>query len=504
MTGPDSPTSSQPAATPAAGSLRGTAVSGARWGAISSLATFLFSLAQNIALSRLLAPYDFGLSGMIWTILGLAQLFADAGLSSVYFYRQQATRDEISSLFWLNAIMTSLLSLLLLASGPMLVWFNREPALGPLVPWAVASFFLAGLGTPLRTLTQRDMRFAALSVSELAGGGGALLVSVIVAMGGGGVYALLAASLASASIKLVWLLFALRTNFPIGLHFRWADIGELLQFGFYQLGERVANYLWSSIDYLLIGRMLGAGPLGYYRMAYETAVRPLSAINPIFNSVSYPLFAKKQNDPEAMRRGYTEMLSYIAFLVLPIMAGLTVTAPLAVTVIFGAKWQPAVPILQILCLLGALRSLQNPVGALLIARGFARTGFVSNVALLAMNAVLFPLALLYGGSFALEALAAAAGFTLLLSAILFWRPYYGDTIGLTAAEAMRTLARPVLFSLCMAGAVWGLLAVLPPGWPATGQLAIAVMAGAAVYSGLYLALDPAFVRRFLSLIRHRN
>ena len=127
--------------------LRGKAVSGARWGAVASLAIFLFSLGQNIALSRLLMPRDFGLLGMIWTVLGLTQLFADAGIGNVLLFRQQVTRGEISSILWLNVFMTAVLSLLLLALTPALVFYFQEPGLTELMPWAVAAFLLSDLAS---------------------------------------------------------------------------------------------------------------------------------------------------------------------------------------------------------------------------------------------------------------------------------------------------------------------------------------------------------------------
>ena len=138
--------------------LRGKAISGAKWGALASLSAFLFSFGQNIALGRLLSPGDFGLAGMIWAVFGLAQLLSDAGMSGVILHRQGADKREVSSVFWLNLLVAALLSALLLAAAPLLVWFNREPGLGALVPWAVASFFLTCVAAPLRTLAQRDLK----------------------------------------------------------------------------------------------------------------------------------------------------------------------------------------------------------------------------------------------------------------------------------------------------------------------------------------------------------
>lgn len=477
--------------------LRGKAASGARWGAIASLATFAFSLGQNVALSHLLTPRDFGLAGMIWTVLGLAQLFADAGISNVLLFRQQVTRAEVSSILWLNLFITAVLSLLLLTLTPVLVAYFREPGLAELMPWSAAAFLLACSGTLLRTLVQKDLRFDTLAWSEGAAGAAALGCSVAVAWGGHGVYALLAASLASASVKLLIYCFALRRDFPIRWHFRYAEVSSTFSFGMYQLGDRIANYTWSNLDYLLIGRMLGAGPLGYYRLAYETALRPLSLVNPIFNSVAYPLFARKQNDLEAMRRGYLDMISYISVLVMPLMAGMAVTAYPLVELVFGKQWLPAVPALQILCLLSVLRCLQNPIGALVVARGMPEVGFQFNGALLVLTAISFPIALQYG----MEALAWTAVATTAAAIFLMWKPVYTRTIELPAADWLRRIAKPALVSGLMGAAVWLLSLSLPVHWPGPVNLGLAVGAGAIIYVGLFWAFDREFVKKFLQTVR---
>jgi teichuronic acid exporter len=480
--------------------LRGKAVSGAKWGAIASLAAFVFSFGQNIALARLLSPQDFGWAGMIWAVLGLAQLLSDAGLSGFLLFDQKADRRKVSTIFWLNALVSLLISGLLLAGIPLLVWFNREPALAAFVPWAVASFFLACLGAPLRTLAQRELHFGGLALAEIAGGGAALATAVYIAWAGGGVYALLLAGLVSAVVRLVIAAWVLRNPFPIGFLFDPSTIRKVAGFGLFQLGDRLANYLWSNLDYLLVGRSLGAGALGYYRMAYETAVRPLSVVNPIFNSVAYPLFARKQQDPEAMRRGYLDMVGLLSAIVMPMLAGLAVLAELTIETVFGAQWLPAASTVRILCLLGVLRSLQNPMGALVIACGKPATGFAYNGILLLLNLICFPIALQYG----INALAGAAVFTMAISMIATWRIVYGQTIALPPADWLRRMVMPTVLSLLMALAVWALAGMLPGHLGNWIRMLILVPTGAFIYFGSYYYLDRTFVLSFVAMLRNRN
>ena len=73
-----------------------------------------------------------------------------------------------------------------------------------------------------------------------------------------------------------------------------------------------------------------------------------------------------------------QMLASVNF---PMMVGLAVVAPVAVPVIFGEQWMSSIILIQILTVVGLLRSTGNPVGSLLLAKGRADLGFKWNLGL---------------------------------------------------------------------------------------------------------------------------
>jgi lipopolysaccharide exporter len=165
-----------------------------------------------------------------------------------------------------------------------------------------------------------------------------------------------------------------------GLHFARADLKGYLGFGLYQIGERTIYYWAANIDYLLIGRYLGASPLGVYTIAYQLVVMPVSRLNPILTKVAFPVFSRRQDDPAALRRGFGELTELVALVTFPLLVGLGVVAPIAVPAIFGPDWQPSVVLVQIMAVMGLLMCLSNPLGAALLAKGRADVGFWLNVA----------------------------------------------------------------------------------------------------------------------------
>ena len=87
--------------------LKSQAVSGVKWSGVSMGVVTALQLVTLALLARLLSPSDFGLMGMILVVIGFARLFADMGISNAIIYRQDSTKEELSTLYWLNIMAVS-------------------------------------------------------------------------------------------------------------------------------------------------------------------------------------------------------------------------------------------------------------------------------------------------------------------------------------------------------------------------------------------------------------
>lgn len=363
-------------------SLKEAAISGVKWTTISSILITVFNFLQLAVLARLLSPADFGLMAMITVVIGFAANYADMGVSSAIIYRQDATKEQLSSLYWLSLLVGASVFLLFLATIPAIVAFYSEPQLAGLIPWLALSFIINPLGTQFRLLMQKNFRFHGLALIEISAALLGLTVAIITALLEQSVFALIWGNLSSDVVKnLLFLNIGLKEWRP-KWHFRYIDLKGYLSFGFYQMGERSANYLNTVVDQLIIGSLIGAQALGYYKLAWGLAIQPVLRINPILTRVAFPLFARLQNEPEQLRKGFLLVIRTLSTVNAPLLLGLAAVAPVLIPVVFGEKWIPAVPLVQVLALVTLIRSLINPVGSLLLARGRADLGFKWNCILL--------------------------------------------------------------------------------------------------------------------------
>ncbi|SQC91397.1 Lipopolysaccharide biosynthesis protein wzxC [Cedecea neteri] len=90
---------------------------------------------------------------------------------------------------------------------------------------------------------------------------------------------------------------------------------------------------------------------------------------------------------------FYKLLSIVGIINFPALLGLMVVSNNFVPLVFGEKWQFITPILQLLCVVGLLRSIGNPIGSLLMAKARVDISFKFNV----FKTCLFIPAIIVGG-----------------------------------------------------------------------------------------------------------
>jgi O-antigen/teichoic acid export membrane protein len=161
----------------------------------------------------------------------------------------------------------------------------------------------------------------------------------------------------------------------------------------YILGADLARHISSNMDYLIVGRVLGAGPLGFYTLAFNLANYPVSNFAYVLSKIAFPAFAALQEDPDYAKRVYLRMVQIVAAVVVPVLVLFALLADSLLVGVLGEKWQPAVFITQVMVVAGISRAISMPGFDMLRAIGFPSTPFKINLLEgLTMLAALFVLA----------------------------------------------------------------------------------------------------------------
>lgn len=478
--------------------LTNQAASGVRWTTLSGGVSTATETLRTVVLARFLSPIDFGLMAMVMVVIGLAQTYVDLGISAAIIHRQDATHEQLSSLYWVNIVSGFVTFAILWFCTPAIVFGFREPALLPLLHAVALAFLIIPWGAQFEILLQKELKFQVLAKQEIVSSIGGLIVAVVGAVIGQGVWALAYSFLATLLIKTLLLMRIGIFEYRPLLHFRRADLKGYVGFGLFQLGERSINYISERLDQILIGPLLGAQVLGYYNFAFNLTARPISRINPILTRVAFPVFSRVQNDNGKLQRGYLKLVSFLTTVNAPLLVGLAATAPVAVPLIFGEKWIPAIILVQILSFMSLSRSVGNPIGSLQLAKGRADMGFWWNLLLFATS---LP-AIYIGGRFGAEGVALA----LLILQLVLQVPSYlyliRPLIGTCVRDYVSAVMTPIL-AACLMGFAVIAIPMLHAGVPRLGELAAQLLFGGAIYLMLVRTFDKKVIGEFQTALFSR-
>jgi len=476
-------------------SLKSQAVSGVKWSGASMGVMTALQFVTLAVLARLLSPSDFGLMGMIMVVVGFAQAFADMGLSNAIIQRQGVEEEHLSSFFWINVFAGIVLFVCILLCRPIAVLYFKQPALSDYLIFAAFIFLITPLGQIFTKKKKKELRFKTLSKIEIAGSFVYSISTIGLALAKFEILSLIFGQFIRSLFTVIILFFIFRKGWLPRFHFSIKEIKSYLSFGAFQLGERTVNYLSANIDYVIIGRILGPSALGFYTLAYNLMIFPLTKINPIITKVAFPAFSIIQNDNDRLRRGYCKVINYISMLSFPMLAGMLVVAPEFVRLVYGAKWEPSIAVLQIFCLVGVFKSLGNPIGSVLLAKGRADIGFYWNV----FAVIVVSIAVIVGANWGIVGVAVAI---LILHVPFFFiiQPIVNKLIDLKFGEYVKAIQIPVVCSVVMLAGIVTLRMIMS-NISALPLFVIITVSGMLIYTSFYYIKDPALFAELKSLLK---
>jgi O-antigen/teichoic acid export membrane protein len=326
--------------------------SAAKWSAVDVFMRQGVQFVVSVVLARLLAPEDFGVIAMLAMFIGVAGIFIDSGFSAALIQRRNTTLTEESTVFYFNLGMGAATALLLCAAAPWIAAFFKQPVLQYLSYAMAFNLFVGAFGGMHTTLLSREMNFRTLAkvgaVSSVAAGG----LAVYMASQGYGVWSLAGHSVASGiiTVLLLWRWHPWRPAWA----FNFASLRSFFRFGGYTMAATLTDVFSANLYLILIGKMYSVRDAGLYSRAQNTQQLPVTLMMGIINRVAFPTFASVAEDKARLVRGLRQAQALAMLVSLPVSVGVIILAEPLVLTLFGAQWQPCVPILQVLGLGGLL------------------------------------------------------------------------------------------------------------------------------------------------------
>lgn len=328
-------------------SLKSKAVKGVIWSSIERFSMQGIQFIIMIVMARLITPQDYGLIGMISIFLAISQSLIDSGFSQALIRKQNRTNIDNSTVFYFNIAVGSTLYSILFIIAPFVADFYNQPELTNIMRVICLGIIFNSLAVVQRALLTIKIDFktqakASLSASILSG-----CIGIIMAYYGLGVWSLVTQQLLNLSINtlLLWMFSHWRPQ----LAFSWQTFHELFGFGSKLLASGLLDTIYKNIYPIVIGKIFNASSLGHYTRAHQFSEFPSSNITGIIQRVTYPILCGIQNDTKELETIYRKFLKLSAYIIFPLMMGLSAVSKTFIILVLGIQWQFCGELLQIIC-----------------------------------------------------------------------------------------------------------------------------------------------------------
>jgi len=325
------------------------------WFTIFPFALQLVRFVNSILLARLLSPSDFGIIGIASVIVFYCNNLSNFGLGNAIVQRKEIRPEHLNTFFAFNLSISMLLCLAFILGAQSIASFFNIPELAEVMRVFSLMFIITALHTMGYTKLRRELAFRQLALNEATKTVLAIAISLPLALAGFQYWSMLLALLASSMIATITI--SLRARLLPRFAVNRDALKDLLGFASWNFFSLQIRLLGEYLDKLIVGKVLGVAPLGFYEKAFGLAQMPYENIANKISTVAFSTFSQCQSGMEEVQHYFFRTFTAAAFLLFPLYIGLFTVADTFVLVLLGEKWQAMIPSFRILLLAFLLASL---------------------------------------------------------------------------------------------------------------------------------------------------
>jgi lipopolysaccharide exporter len=450
------------------------AIRGTAWQYVTFFGGKFMVFLSTIILARILSKDDFGLVGYAVTTTNFLDVISDFGIgAALVFY--SFDRRRASTAFWLNLLVRFSLFVITWIIAPGAGDYFRDIRVVTVIRVLAFTFVTDSLGDIHAWLLRKNLAFGRAVIPDFVSALSKGLSSILFALLGFGAWSLIWGQIMGsvASTIVLWIISPWRPT----LEFEPSLVRGLLTYGINIVGVALLGTLIQNLDYLLVGRYLGAEILGVYTLAYRLPDLAILQFARVLSTVLFPLYSKMREIPGSMTRGFYLTTRYVSLVTIPLGIGLALVAKPFTLTVFTDKWQEIIPVMQGLSIYSMMLSLAFNAGSAYKAEGRPQVLTWLNLIRLTM---LFP---------ALWWAVNGAGTIVAVGWMHALVAFFGGMINLVAASRLLHLSLRDLFesifpsalaAACMAVAIAGVL-FLTTSSASWVQLVFSILIGASIY-----------------------
>lgn len=335
------------------------------WLGAASVVARVLDTASVLVVMWFVTREQVGVATLAWSVAVFLEAMNGLGLHAALLQARDVSNERLTAAFWYTmGIATVVMAVVCLGSSSFADWYGEPVLSWMLIAATTKLWFVGGALIPLNQLN-RETKFERIAaVSTLATLGSGLLTCALAASG------LQAWSLVIGQVS-HGLFTCIGANLAHPFRPRgrpnFALIYDDIRFGIKAASASILYHFYRNADYYLIGRLLGTGAVGVYRVAFDVAMQPTLAVLTVVNRSALPVYARLSDDLAALQKAFLWTLRNLALLLAPVTAVLVFFAEDLLRWVNRGEWLDAAPMVRWLAIAAFVRSIAQTFPQLFLA-----------------------------------------------------------------------------------------------------------------------------------------
>ena len=306
------------------------------------------NLLAAAVLARLLTPAEYGISVLGASLLGVAEAVRELGSVAYLVQQKDLTQVKIRTVFTISLIVTLTGTVVLWMLSDSFAQFYGMPGLARYIQIIAISYAIAPFAHPIYAVLSRDMAFDKLAVLDTLTMLMNALTSVSLVLLGFGYLGLAWSTVISAA---TWTLLGFYVRHDLSVYRpSLAEWRSVLAFGACGSATAVLYRSSESFFWLILGKILDARAVGLCQRAVMLSQFPERVILAGIGTVALPAFSDHARQGGSLKAAYLGALKQLTAVQWPALILLAIMADPIVSLLYGAQWREAAPIVQVFAL----------------------------------------------------------------------------------------------------------------------------------------------------------
>lgn len=336
-----------------------------------SIAAKSMSLLAQVVLTSRLSKVEWALGGLAVSIAAFPAVLQNAGLASVLVHRQREFDRWAKGAASLGVALGVVAWIAIVGAGLVAAPLYKSPELVGLLVFVATTVLVNSAAAVPNARLQIDLRIGTIARVGLVSNLALNSLSAGMALYGLGAYACVAPQVVSGlvSVVLLWR----HSGVPVRFGIEWriwlallADASAII----------ITNLMWAIANFgdnIAVSAFASKEELGVYYFAYSLSFQVVQMVAGNAQPVLLPALTRLADDPPRQAAAFLRGARILASVCFPFIAALGFFCPQVLSLVWGSKWDDAVPIIRVLCVGMCLFLVSMSSGSLITAQGRFRT-----------------------------------------------------------------------------------------------------------------------------------